>query len=78
MTASLVTVGAPVTSLRGRLIALAQPARSFARALVPTPFQSVPLLSHPEKQNAPRTCGSDLKKQKISRRVSSIRLLPAR
>ena len=35
--------------------------RSFARAFVPAPFQSVPLPSRPEKQNAPRTCGSDLK-----------------
>ena len=45
----------------GRLIALAQSARSFAPALVATPFQSVPLLPRPEKQNTPRTCGSNLK-----------------
>ena len=70
----------PAAVLQGRLIALANSARSFAsRALVAAPFQSVPRLSRPEKQNAPRTCGrSDLKKQKFSSSVSSIRLFPAR
>ena len=69
MTASLVMVRAGHGSscavllpfLHGRLVALAQSTRSFARALVAIPFQSIPFLRHPEKQNAPRTCSSDLK-----------------
>ena len=39
----------------GRLIVLAQSARSFALALVDAHFQSVSLLSRPKKQNAPRS-----------------------
>ena len=65
----------PAVVLHVRLIALAQPARSFARALVATPFQPVPLLLRPENKIL-RTCGSDLESKKLWRRVSSIRFFP--
>ena len=71
MIAALVMVCAPVVGLRvpsstavlhGHLITLlAQPARSFARALVATPCQSVPLLLRPINLMVLATCGSDLK-----------------
>ena len=56
--AALVMVCAPVVGvcvpsycrvLHRRFIALVQSARSFARALVATPFQWVPLLPRPKK-----------------------------
>ena len=73
MTAALVMVCAPVAGLRVpsccrclwqsfRLSPLRH--RSLEGALVSVPFQSVPLLLRPEKQNSPRSfrCWSDFKK----------------
>ena len=40
----------PAAVLHGHLIALARSARSFARALVATPFQLVPLLPRPRNK----------------------------
>ena len=51
--------------LRGRLIALAHSATSFALALVHTQFQPVPLLPRPKKQNAPRSLRCRSEKTKI-------------
>ena len=45
---SWVSVCRPAAVFHGRLIALAQWTRSFARALVATPFQSVHLPPRPE------------------------------
>ena len=51
----------PAAVLHGRLIALAQSAPYYERALVATPFQSVTHPPHPEKNKIPRTRGSDPK-----------------
>ena len=72
-------MGRPAAVIHCRLVALAPSVRSFARALVATPFQSDPLLPRPEQLKAPRACGSDLiNKTNLIRRVSSIRLFHAR
>ena len=64
MTAALVVVCAPVAGLRvspcrhrlSQLQCLSPLGhRSLERALVSAPFQSVPLLSRPKKQNVPRS-----------------------
>ena len=59
---------------RGRLIALAHSASSFALALVHTQFQSVPLLPRPKKiKMLHAVCGADLKnKSSRSGRVQSV------
>ena len=69
MIASLVMVRAPVVGrpapvLHGRLIALARLAPSFARTLVATHFQSVPLLPRPKKKMLLAASGTDLKTRK--------------
>ena len=70
MTAALVIVCAPVSGLRVSSCCRCpwQPQclgtlghHSLERTLVSAPFQSVPLLPRPKKQNAPRSFGTGLK-----------------
>ena len=67
----------PAAVLYGRLIALAHSARSFARALVDTQFQSVSLLPRPPQKILLAACGADLKNNNSrSGRVQSVSCPP--